>query len=88
MFISAVFIFCLVSDAAWEMVFVVKSAIDHGIAREIIRRTWASVSYVEGFKFTTVFVVGMTTPQKQALIEEEFERYGDLLQLNISDQYR
>ena len=70
------------------MVFVVKSAIDRGLAREIIRRTWGSVSYLEGFKFTTVFVVGKTTPQKQALIEEEFERYGDLLQLNIADQYR
>jgi len=70
------------------MVFVIKSAVDHGLAREIIRRTWASISFIEGFLFTSIFVLGQTDANKQALIEEEFERYGDLLQLNLPDEYR
>jgi len=70
------------------MLFVIKSAVKHGTAREIIRRTWASLSYVEGFQFTSIFVLGQANAKQQALIDEEFERYGDLLQLNMSDEYR
>ena len=77
-----------VSDAKWKMVFVVKSTVDHGPAREILRRTWASVSYAEEFSFTSVFIIGKANGKKQALIDEEYKRYGDILQLNMSDEYR
>ena len=72
-----------------HVVFVIKSATKNSMSREIIRRTWASVSYLEGFQFTSVFVMGKgETDRQQALIDEEVERYGDIIQLNISDEYR
>jgi len=85
---STILLFKFISDTKWKMVFVVKSSVERGFAREILRRTWASLSYVKGFKFTTIFVLGQANGDKQALINEEFERYGDLLQLNISDEYK
>ena len=72
------------------MVIVVKSAAENFMKRELLRRTWASLTYVNGVQFTTVFVTGtkQVDNQKQLLIDEEQSRYGDILQLNISDKYR
>ena len=71
-----------------KMIFLIKSAVGHGNAREILRRTWTKVSYNEGFQFSSVFVLGRTDLARQALIDEEYDRYGDILQLNIPDEYR
>ena len=71
------------------MVIFVKSAVRRGMAREILRRTWAKVSYIDGFQFSVIFVLGRAADKaSQALVDEEFARYGDILQLNISDGYR
>ena len=79
----------MVLDVKGKVLFVIKSATHRGFAREIIRRTWASVRYLEGYKFTSVFVMGEAkTAKERALIDEEEERYKDILQLNVSDEYR
>ncbi|CAK8674734.1 unnamed protein product [Clavelina lepadiformis] len=72
----------------WTMVFFVKSAAPNQVRRELLRRTWASLSYVEGGRFETVFVIGKTdVPKYVSLLQEESERYGDLLQFNDFDDY-
>ena len=70
------------------MIFVVKSAADNFEAREILRRTWAGVSYLEGFQFASIFVIGKINNKIQALVDEEYARYGDILQVNTTDEYR
>ena len=77
-------------DVTARMVIVVKSAAENFMKRELLRRTWASLTYVNGVQFTIVFVIGKKeiNYQKQLLIDEEQSRYGDILQLNISDKYR
>ena len=70
------------------MIFVVKSAAGNFQAREILRRTWAGVSYLEGFQFASIYVIGKTTKKTQALVDEEYARYGDILQVNMTDEYR
>ena len=69
------------------MVLFVKSAVKHASHRELLRRTWASFSYVDGFKLATIFVTGKAEKKDQTLIDEEHNRYGDILQLNTSDAY-
>ncbi|XP_076822332.1 beta-1,3-galactosyltransferase 5-like [Clavelina lepadiformis] len=72
----------------WTMVFFVKSAGPNQVRRELLRRTWASLSYVEGGRFETVFVIGKTNvPKYVSLLNEEHKRYGDLLQFNDFDDY-
>ena len=70
------------------MVFIVKSAANHVSIREQIRRTWVSMSYVDGSQFSYFFVLGKSDPKTENLINEEYKRYGDLLQLDIPDQYQ
>ena len=69
--------------------FFIKSALLRGNIREFIRRTWGQLNHLEGFQFSTVFVVGRASNKKlQSLLDEEYSRYQDILQLNISDDYR
>ena len=71
------------------MVFFIKSAIFRGNIREFIRRTWGQLNHIQGFQLSTIFVVGRAENEKlQSLLDEEYDRYKDILQLNISDDYR
>nr|XP_002130357.1 beta-1,3-galactosyltransferase brn-like isoform X1 [Ciona intestinalis]XP_018672691.1 beta-1,3-galactosyltransferase brn-like isoform X1 [Ciona intestinalis]XP_026695955.1 beta-1,3-galactosyltransferase brn-like isoform X1 [Ciona intestinalis] len=73
----------------WRMLMFVKSSAGNTRRRELLRKTWASLSRVCGGWFDTVFVVGATTVGKlRQFIHEEHERYGDILQYNGSDAYR
>lgn len=76
-----------ISAVNWTMVMFVKSAANHSFHRELLRQTWGSYSYIDGFKLSTIFVTGKAEGNYQSLIDEEHERYGDILQLNISDAY-
>ena len=74
-------------DPKLKMIFVVKSAVVNFRAREVLRRTWAGVSYLEGIQFASIFVIGKTDIKTQALVDEEYARYGDILQVNMTDDY-
>ena len=79
-----------VADPIGRIFFVVKSAAGNVVNREILRRTWASMRYIDGYKIATIFVIGKidVDPKAQIFLNEEYNRYGDILQLNISDKYR
>ena len=65
----------------------VKSTAENWKRRETIRRTWGSVKLIDEAQFTTIFVIGKTTKTRQALLDEESNRYGDVFQINSSDDY-
>ncbi|XP_076823296.1 beta-1,3-galactosyltransferase 5-like [Clavelina lepadiformis] len=72
----------------WTMVTFIKSKADYIRRREFLRKTWTSLSYVNGARFETVFLIGKTQdPYVTALLDEEEERYGDILQFDGPDDY-
>jgi len=70
------------------MVSFIKSAAGNSWRRELLRRTWGSVMYVERGRFITVFVVGHAKGIGARILEEEHQRYGDILQYDGPDDYR
>ena len=65
----------------------VKSAAANTLRRMNIRNTWGAVKYIEGGILTTIFIVGKADGPSQALIDEEFARFNDVLQVNEPDDY-
>ena len=69
--------------------FVVKSAVKHAHKRAAIRKTWGSVASIEEKKLAVIFLVGRTlNPKEQNLLVKENEIFGDILQSNVSDEYK
>ncbi|CAK8692955.1 unnamed protein product [Clavelina lepadiformis] len=73
---------------SWSMIIFIKSAASYGIRREWIRNTWGSIGYLDGATFQIVFVIGQAKATTQALLDEEYNRYGDILQVEASDAYQ
>jgi len=70
------------------MVTFVKSKIDYHRRRELLRRTWGSVNYLNGAKFESVYLMGYSSNKHaKALLDEEEARYNDLLQYEGPDDY-
>ncbi|XP_076816316.1 beta-1,3-galactosyltransferase brn-like [Clavelina lepadiformis] len=79
---------CLLGkNISWSMIIFIKSAASYGIRREWIRKTWGSIGYLDGATFQIVFVIGQAQESTQALLDEEYDRYGDILQVDVSDAY-
>ena len=53
--------------------------------RQAIRRTWASIHFLQEAQFYSIFVVGKTN---ETNLTTEHEQHGDLLHVNVSDIYR
>ena len=66
----------------------VKSKAEYNERRQIIRETWGSVFYMNGAKITTIFVIGRAKNTRQKNIDEEHERFGDILQIDEDDDYQ
>ena len=79
--------FLCVLDIKWKMFTFVKSAANYWKRREMIRRTWGSVKFIDEAQFTTIFVIGKSQETTQALVDEESDRFGDIIQINSSDDY-
>ncbi|XP_041050406.1 beta-1,3-galactosyltransferase 9 [Carcharodon carcharias] len=65
---------------------VVSSNAENLTQREIIRKTWANMSQVQGYGLLTLFAIGI--PQTQATQEEinkEYENHRDIIQGTFSD---
>ena len=75
-------------DVDWRMVVLIKSSAGRPAIRELLRRTWAALSYVDRAQIASIFVIGIANRKQQLIIDEEVKRYGDILQLNVSDDYR
>ncbi|XP_068203276.1 beta-1,3-galactosyltransferase 5-like isoform X2 [Palaemon carinicauda] len=68
---------------------VVLSAIPHAKEREVIRNTWANPDYYKLTKIRAIFILGATTNETlQHAVEEEIEKYQDIIQYNYIDSYR
>ena len=78
----------LLAEVDWKMFMLIKSSAGRPAIRELLRRTWATLSYVNRAQFRSIFVIGKANRNQQLIIDEEAKRYGDILQLNVSDDYR
>ncbi|XP_076816275.1 uncharacterized protein LOC143462117 [Clavelina lepadiformis] len=80
---------CLLGkNISWSMIIFIKSAASYGRRREWIRKTWGSIGHLDGATFQIVFVIGQAKATTQALLDEEYDRYGDILQVDVSDAYQ
>ncbi|KAK6167994.1 hypothetical protein SNE40_021906 [Patella caerulea] len=71
-----------------EVIVVVHTAPDHFIRRQNIRTTYGSSTMFLPVNIRTVFLVGrVKTAEKQAVINTEYSRYGDIIQGNFIDAY-
>lgn len=72
----------------WSAINMVKSAVPNKDRRIAIRDTWG-VEIKNGIRIKTVFIVGTVENQtKQEEIVKEYDKYGDILQINIPDDYK
>ncbi|XP_078493792.1 not3 protein [Ciona intestinalis] len=75
-------------ESNWTLVTFIKSKADNFKRRELMRRTWPSINYLNGGRFETVYLMGKTyDPVTTALLDEEQDRYGDILQFDGPDDY-
>uniref|UniRef100_H2XVC8 Hexosyltransferase n=1 Tax=Ciona intestinalis TaxID=7719 RepID=H2XVC8_CIOIN len=56
--------------------------------RNMIRSTWASVRYIEGCAFMTIFVMGNPLNDTKAAVKQEMLVHSDILQYDGPDDYR
>ena len=80
--------FCFCLEIYWKMFTFVKSSSENFLLRFAIRRTWASIRYLDGGEFKAIFVIGQTDSKAQEIVEKEHQKYGDILQIEIPDNYR
>jgi len=82
---SCVWLFTAVN---WKLVTFIKSKTNYFKRRELLRRTWNSVSYINGARLEAIYLMGQATDAAtKALLDEEEERYGDILQYDGPDDY-
>uniref|UniRef100_H2XQE9 Hexosyltransferase n=1 Tax=Ciona intestinalis TaxID=7719 RepID=H2XQE9_CIOIN len=65
----------------------VKSSYSGVHKRNMIRNTWASVSYIEGCAFMTTFVMGNPLNDTKAAVKQEMLVHSDILQYDGPDDY-
>nr|XP_039258405.1 lactosylceramide 1,3-N-acetyl-beta-D-glucosaminyltransferase A-like isoform X2 [Styela clava] len=72
----------------WSAINVVKSAVRNKYRRMAVRDTWGEIEELNGTRIKTVFILGTTKNQTvQSYIVKESEKYGDILQIDIPDDY-
>ena len=73
----------------YTMITFIKSKDTNEKIRNFIRKTWGAVRYTENGRLFYVFVIGKPTSNKTFnLIEEESNRYEDILMFDGPDDYR
>ena len=71
------------------MVTFIKSKARNTKVRNFLRRTWASIKYTENGIFLYVFVIGRPASNEALnMIEEESNRYEDILMFDGPDDYK
>ena len=71
------------------LLMIVKSAVQNFEQRRMIRRTWGNeISNFKHFQTKTMFIVGSSIESKiQNEISKENDRYNDLIQVNVIENY-
>ena len=77
------------SESSLVMLIVVKSSPTHFENRKILRETWMNqIEKLTSGRTKFLFVMGKTNFSTQKGIEDEFRKYGDILQGDFVDSYR
>lgn len=69
------------------LIFVASSA-DHFIQRKVIRETWGLRLLQDAYNYRIVFLLGKGDDETEYLILHESYRYGDLVQINLTESFR
>lgn len=69
------------------LIFIASSA-DHFSQRKVIRETWGLKLLQDAYNYRIVFLLGKGDAQTQNLIVHEGYRYGDLVQINLTESFR
>ena len=78
---------CLSPGLQW--IIYVHSAAPNVAKRNVIRQTWGNKNLFKDHRTAIIFLIGKTTEYGvQQRVDEEFKRYGDLVQGNFIDSYR
>uniref|UniRef100_H2ZCC6 Hexosyltransferase n=1 Tax=Ciona savignyi TaxID=51511 RepID=H2ZCC6_CIOSA len=76
-------------NTTWTLVSFIKTKANSSHFRDILRRSWAATTYVDGGRFFYIFVVGKSgNASVEVDLAREQERYGDILQFNGPDDYK
>ena len=67
--------------------FFIKSTAVHVSLRQQFRDRWGSLTFLNGAQFGYIFIIGKHDSRNQKLVDEEDEKYGDLLQLDLPEKY-
>lgn len=69
------------------LIFIASSA-DHFSQRKVIRETWGLKLLQDAYNYKIVFLLGKGDEQTQHLMQHESYRYGDLVQINLTESFR
>lgn len=69
------------------LIFIASSA-DHFSQRKVIRGTWGLKLLQDAYNYRIVFLLGTGDQQTEYLILHESYRYGDLVQINLTESFR
>ena len=76
-----------VIDIRVSMVIFIKSRATSFLQRKIARWTWAGFEFIDGLRLEAIFILGNAKENIQSRIQSENETYGDILQVEIADNY-
>ena len=80
---------CNVTESRWKMIFIVKSWLVNGEIRNAIRTTWGRVASIHGVGIHVVFLLAKSTSYiTQTRIEEENQKFGDILQVDANEDIK
>lgn len=71
-----------------KLLIFIASSVDHFSQRKVIRETWGLKLLQEAYNYRIVFLLGKGDEQTQYLILHEGYRYGDLVQINLTESFR
>lgn len=71
-----------------KLLIFVASSVDHFSQRKVIRETWGLKLLQDAYNYRIVFLLGKSDEQTQFLIVHESYRYGDLVQINLTESFR
>lgn len=75
------------SDIQWSMAVFIKSRPTNFLQRKVARWTWAGFELIDGLRVEAIFILGNAIGDIQARIQKENETHGDILQVEIEDNY-
>lgn len=78
------------TDQPYKIILAIKSLAQNTAERDAIRRTWGNETLIAKYPTKRVFLLGrpQTATESQQEIEDESNKYGDILQGDFEDSFQ